>query len=284
MRHFILSLGFLFSSFVGASSRWGMNDVSILLPLPKTEQYSDLLSPLSQGSRGALLPKEIYDRFPLLTQFTDPSTLYTQNLKVVGIRLDPCFQEGLMGKCQKQIRLIWQPLFELRGKTITADAALHSFYQFDNQTWKTVLSAWEKVKSQDHSQSLQIHPNIVSEGYSGKSWNYLKNTILQFCGNENLIRVTGMRTNAARVWIFLGFDRIDASWKSMSIPRIGIRKTQTFMTTAEGIFNLNEFESSIIPYPADEPQLGMLVANSIDFKNERSEDDSKKNSYHFIAI
>ena len=67
----------------------GLNDVSILLPLPTTQSNDRLFRPLAKGTFGELLPRNIYDLMPELLLETSEETFH--KLRVVGIRLDPCF-------------------------------------------------------------------------------------------------------------------------------------------------------------------------------------------------
>ena len=72
-----------------------LNDVSFLFPLPKWADRDDLLSPSSSGTRGELLPASAFnvDAQHIIVQQSDvvaPSDVHA-SLRVVGIRVDPCF-------------------------------------------------------------------------------------------------------------------------------------------------------------------------------------------------
>ncbi|MBC7398081.1 MAG: hypothetical protein H7333_11615, partial [Bdellovibrionales bacterium] len=134
-----------FSSLKAHASRFGLNDVTILLPLPPIGQIAELIAPAAMGSRGVLLAKDIYFRFPALDSSFDAQTLYDRDFKVIGIRIDPCFAEGSSTTCRKQIRLVWQPVQEVVGATVTLDAALHTFYEFNDSEWNELVREWSPL-------------------------------------------------------------------------------------------------------------------------------------------
>lgn len=257
-----------------AVATFGLNDVSILLPLPVPQEISALLSPQDAGGRGTLIPKEIYARFPALDNRFDAQSLYVNNFKVIGIRLDPCFAEGTSTTCRRQIRLVWQPLIEVSGRTTTLDAAIHAFYEFSETEWSTVLRNWQSFAQGNLAESLQVNPQINREGFSGHGWMTLKQIILASCGAKNLVRVTGMRVSAARMWSFLGFDRTDAGWTQMNIPRTN-STLQSFILFSDSMLDLSEFQGTLSPPPSGENLFLELITNSKDFKRRRTESDVK---------
>lgn len=256
------------------ASTFGLNDVSVLLPLPDPEEISVLLGPQNAGARGPLLPQEIYGRFPALDNRFDAQSLYVNNFKVIGVRLDPCFAEGASTTCRRQIRLVWQPLLKTTGSTTTLDAAVHTFYEFSESEWSSVLKSWQNFAQGNLAESLQVSPVIKKEGYSGPRWTTLRQIILESCGAKNLVRVTGMRVSAARMWSFLGFDRSGAGWKQMNIPRTS-STLQSFILFSDGMLDLSEFQGTLSPPPANENLFLELITNSKDFKKKRTEADAK---------
>ncbi len=78
---------------------------------------------------------------PDLTHET--SEVIYEKLRVVGIRVDPCFP--LMPPatgCQAQVRMVWQPIeTDGNGQTRFIDAAVHTFYNLsDLEFSETCLS------------------------------------------------------------------------------------------------------------------------------------------------
>jgi hypothetical protein len=277
-----VALSLFLANFADAAP-FGLNDVSILLPLPSSQAISSMLSPADQGAQGTLLPKDIYRHFPALDDRFDAESLYDNNFKVVGIRIDPCFFESPSTTCRRQIRMVWQPLVVLRGKTSTLDASIHTFYEFNESEWRIVLKKWADIAKGDLSQGLQINPTLKSEGYTGATWTQLKKIILESCGDKSLTRVTGMQVTASRVWTFRGYDRSSGDWINMSIPRVN-GTLQAFVLQPEVLFNLDQFQGTLAPAPGSEDSFLSLIANSQDFKNRTSASDVSTLMSHVIQF
>ncbi len=265
------------------AATFGMNDVSMLLPLPSPQGIAGMLSPVDGGAKGQLLPKDIYLRFPALDNRFDAQTLYDNNFKVIGIRIDPCFAEGTSTVCRKQIRLVWQPLAAFKDGTITLDAAVHSFYEFSDAEWAILLKKWARISKGNMTEGLLINPTLKQEGYAGPTWIALKKIVLESCGDKNLVRVTGMRLSAMRMWTFMGFDRINRQWTAMTIPRTSSTQ-ESFVLVPEGLFDLNAFQGTLSPTPQGEELLLGLVTESRDFRLKRSESDAKTLMTHMIQF
>lgn len=250
------------------SFAFSMNDITVLLPLPKSSDLSHLLRPTSDGAKGPLLPKEVYSNLPPLLDDEPSPKVYSEMLHLMAIRLDPCFVEGKGPMaCKKQIRMIWQPLYDFDGEIVTRDAAIHTFYEFDDNEWQFLIRAWKALPSVDVSQPLQIHPTLSTEGYSGSYWTNLKATLLEFCGRQNLTRATAMTVmNGEQVWAFAGLDVKPGALSPIMIPRIGRRIQGLIMGTS----NNDEFFGSMRPPPQEDPELEALLMDSGAMKqNER---------------
>jgi hypothetical protein len=264
------------------STQLGLNDVSVLLPLPGVADWSDLPSPSDGGERGQLLPKELVTiHTPTLLQFTDNSIIF-EKLKLIGIRFDPCFGEGLAPVCSRQIRLVWQPLEKVvegtSTKTSTMDITLHSFYVMDADEFSSVLSSLKKLKADyndggDLSQPLQIHPLIKREGLKGEYFQKLKRILFKHAGENNLTRLTFMSLFAQKtVWFFGGINiGTDGSISKITIPRIGTT-LQQFMNTATPVTNPNQFKGRIFPAPEGQIGFNSLIADSQSFTRDREDD------------
>lgn len=264
---------FLVSSFLILVSQclfaFSMNDVSVLLPLPSSQEIKELIGPESTGAKGALLPRNVYDRLPSLTPDTKPDIVYKELLHVVAIRIDPCFVEGIGPKsCHRQIRMIWQPIVAFEGETFTRDAAVHTFYEFDEKEWREVIEEWKKFSEPEAGEALSVHPRLVSERFSGAFWASVRTAILKFCGSENLTRATAMNVmNGEQVWAFAGVDVRKTEITSIMIPRVG----RTVQGIVMGTANTDEFTGSIRPAAAADPELEAFVQDSIGMKKNEKE-------------
>lgn len=93
---------------VQANTTWGMNDVTIVYPLPHyPHETGHLISPETTGLGGTLLPEKYFQKLPAINQGESRHTTY-RNLRVVAVRIDPCF--SFKGECLRQVRLVWQPI------------------------------------------------------------------------------------------------------------------------------------------------------------------------------
>jgi len=260
------------ASHAGALS---LNDISILLPLPEVRQLSQLITPAEgTAQNGVLIPTSVFKALLQLIPESPNSVTYRDQLKLVGIRLDPCFTEGEGPQaCRRQIRMVWQPLTVSSDKVSTRDAAVHTFYEFDEPTFHLLLQDWQKLSSGNATDALQIHPTLRQEGYEGPYWQYLRSLILKYCGENNLTRATAMNVmNGELMWIFQGFDVVAGQTKNISIARIG-KAAQGVVVNSPQFLN---FSGAIMPPPSQDPEFAELIKNSVEAKNKFSEDQIKQ--------
>lgn len=250
--HLSIFLGCTFSQYADAQDKkikWQMWDVSILLPLPKTSQEIDLLlAPQSENSLGPLIAPRIIDELPVLVSREINEHIFKEKLKVIGIRIDPCFQEGAAPKaCAQQIRLVWQPIVTKGDQILTVDAAIHTFYELTVEQWSEFVSSYESLlqtTSRSEQTELNIHPTIAYEGLKGNMWLSLKKLVLKNCGEKNISRITVMTLEGSDdQWTFSGFEVTEKSVNSMAIPKV-FGNAQTFMAA---LVDSLDFMGTIMP-------------------------------------
>ncbi|RPJ69504.1 MAG: hypothetical protein EHM20_16355 [Alphaproteobacteria bacterium] len=254
---------YLFISLLGfqtiSEARWTLNDVTYLMPLPAQLNEVNVLTPFSKGNRGTILPFNIVKNFEALDKHEALEESY-RKLKVVAIRLDPCFK--MSGICKSQIRIVFQPLNIRWGKTISQDTAVHAFYNLSDNEFREFLRKLEKIKVElpASAYSLQVHPTITKEGYNGKFASSFFPLILSYIGEKNLVRVTAMQLSVgADKWIFLGFDIENGLVKEISIPRVKSDSQSFRVATVNG---RNFFRGQITPVPVDSKDLfGELIVD-----------------------
>lgn len=261
-----------------ATAPWTLNEVSVLIPLPTRAELGRMLAPDSAGAHGPLLPRAVYDELPRLILGGNPDLIYREQLRVVAMRIDPCFHEGPAPlACRRQLRLVWQPLeFSARAPDRAAgdaaargedrwssrppsparasalDAAVHSFYDFDETEWRELLRAWRPA-ARAAGDRLEVHPTLAREGLDGPAWSRLRDVVLGFAGEARLSRATGMNVDPlGSLWVFAGVDVDRGVHRRIRIPRVD--------RGAQGLFidptRLTEFRASLNPYP--EGQIGWL--------------------------
>jgi hypothetical protein len=212
---------------------WGLNDVSILYPLPESNSAAgDLIAPQEHGLGGAWLPYDMYQRLPAIDH-GEPADRTYQALRVVGVRLDPCFMSD--GSCLPQVRLVWQPITAANygstaefGMLEAKDAAIHTLYTLTPSMFETLLTdyaALVKATGTDlRNEPLQIHPVLLRQGLDGTFATRLRALLSKYVGPATLWRATAMQgLPGDDEWSFTGFNVRDGAAHDLAIPRIGTR-------------------------------------------------------------
>lgn len=268
MRSLLVLVFLVFNSSV-VFAAWDLNDVSYLMPLP-TSIYSDHMLHLeSTGARGVLLPAKFLSSIPPLTVINTQDET-AKALRVIAVRIDPCFPLPTPQSCQRQIRLIWQPLeVGPRNRVQVTDASLHSFYLLNETDFKNLmndLSAWKsKFKIQTQGLPLQIHPAWSRDGDNSVALAEFNGIVLKYAGLQNLMRVTAMvLRGTGDMWAFQGFTVNQGKLELMRIPRID-RFAQVFVNQA---MPSDHFENGQInPAPAGDDTLNNVITDSGKFNS-----------------
>lgn len=236
----LLFILFYYQILAATPISWGLNDLTHLLPLPKSDEVSFMLSPQSKEGKGELIPLEIYKRLPTIVPRISPDQLYQHSWKVIALRFDPCFNDlPTPGKCQAQIRMVWQPLFFKSYSSSTIDASIHTFYNLSNHEWHEFIQAYAlikqtKVRNNLGQEPLQISPPLLQMGYKSDYWQKLSHLILKFAGQNNLSRLTIMTVNpVGNLWVFAGYKVTDGFLTLLTIPGID-KKSQAVSSRTLG--------------------------------------------------
>lgn len=215
----------------------GVNDVSILYPLPADISLrTSLIGAAASGARGELLPRALYLSLPPLHTTTSNDESY-DFLRVVGIRIDPCFP-GLdvpsEDACKNQIRLVLQPIMIKQdgSRLVAMDVAVHLFYALDraelSQVLAEVVALREAAGVAREDGPLDVHPALRSEGVDGAFADGLRDVLLRHAGEKNLTRVTFMgNEQVGLVWRFGGFEYQNGELSPISIKLVDVTE-QTF--------------------------------------------------------
>lgn len=244
-------------------------DVSILFPLPRSEQeVSKLLSPEDAGEFGTLLPKEILDSIPVLSGRVD-----LLQLRAVGVRLDPCFQEKIDSICRPQVRVVWQMLEAVDGGLVTTeDAAIHSFYELNQVELRTLIATLSRLR-RDHgvvsasSDSLGVHKGLARTGLTSIYAEDMRKALRAALGESRISRVTFMVIRGRRnLWRFGGFDVTfsDNRLSQKSIHIAGIEKQATSSDTGnhfvQSIARLFGLQNTVVtPMPTKGEHAGFFL-------------------------
>lgn len=248
-----------------ASASWSLNDVSYLMPLPQHLGQDGLLGLKSTARGGGLLPStQTMAKLPVLTIGMTREQSY-EALRVLAVRIDPCFPLPTPQSCQRQIRLVWQPLDQgPRGSLRTVDASMHSFYILSDSEFTSLLAdldAWKKKYNvQTAGLPLQIHPAWAQQGDQSPALQDFQKIITRYAGVANLSRVTMMvLRGAGDMWAFAGFSYQQDQLEFLTIPRLKNR-SQAFVNLA---VPADRFSSGqITPAPAGSDTFNNLMSDS----------------------
>ncbi|NOU27191.1 MAG: hypothetical protein HOO96_04715 [Polyangiaceae bacterium] len=222
-------------------------DVAILFPLPKnaTESRTGLLGGTAAGPRGPLLPESVYNAVGKIAgdgpaPVGGTGTAPYANLRVVALRVDPCFAALAPSPhgdgCKNQLRLVFQEV--LADGSGAFDSALHVFYSITREELTTLTRAivTERQRSAGGQRlgALGPHPIMVRQGLAGSMATAVRDLAIKYAGSQNLTRVTTMSSgNTGFSWAFAGFDVQNATSGTvtpMHIPTLpsGNDTAQTF--------------------------------------------------------
>ena len=269
VRH-ALALVACLATCTSARAQWGMNDVTIIYPLPDHPAAAiGLIAPQEPGLGGAWLPHGLYARLPEINQGEAKNDTYA-NLRVVAIRLDPCFRNE--GACLPQVRLVWQPINRSNygssapsGQLEAKDASIHSFYTLDLAAFQTLMNEYAELKKhfgRDLSaEPLRIHPLIAEQGLGGPFAQGLRRLLDKYVGTRTLWRITAMKTFVGSdQWAFLGFNVGEGSPQDIVIPRTRGATLQGFRTAQ---LTQTDFSGGMVtPAPQGSDNLLPLLENS----------------------
>ncbi len=243
-----------------------MNDVSILFPLGNASDYSaGHLRADALGSRGALLPSWIFQKLPIAGSspagIGAPGTAPYANMRVVGLRLDPCFGELVPSPtsttCRNHLRLVFQEL-QASGEDVSAfDSGVHAIYSITREDLLAMVNEILRLRQAAGGQGgkgpLAPHALMVSQGLSGSFSTALQKLILQYAGEQNLVRATAMSSeNAGFQWAFFGFDVTGAPATASPITIATLPATGAANATREIFFR--GFQTSTDPIGSFTPK------------------------------
>lgn len=253
-----------------------LHDVSVLYPLPDMNSWDDLLAP-SRATN--LLPYDVFDKIPFL--INRPNDLTYPTMRVVGVRIDPCFMERLGPlRCEHQIRFIWQPLEKTDTGTTTVDASVHVFFRLENSEFfellkklKTLKSDYQKAAPEFRKNPLGVHPLLQKFGLKSTYANKLNKLFLNAIENKNLRRITFMKLKGVNdIWIFGGFETNNDQLVEMKIPRLDGATQQDFINRMAMRPNPTKFRGGIFPSFEPEDLFNVIAKDSFNLDGTSEEE------------
>lgn len=251
----------------------GMNDVSILYPLPTTQTLNSMVGLVENGLE---IPDDLWKKLPTLKMGTS-NKITRHALRVTALRIDPCFREKLKPQpsaCVPQLRIVaqafvWNPSL---GSVVGEDFAMHLFYEISEvemrNLLKEIVSTTQQFRSQIVQGPLTVHPALTAEGLNGRFGQFLRHKLLSQFAPRSTSRVTFMTLAANQnQWTFGGY-RVSNRKDVSNLKIAGTTFTrQTLVSTvtapvelnsrtipeSQGIDNLNIFSQGVpflkLPWP-----------------------------------
>jgi hypothetical protein len=235
-----------------------MNDVSILVPLAASDVQRDtsMLKASTPGVGGPLLAQALYDSATGEDSGKppapgSPTPMPYADLRVVAIRLDPCFAHiGPITdekSCENQLRLVFQPLDGAvggGGAFTSVDGGVHVFFSLTRAEVVDMAASIASLRvasgRSDDLGPLAPHPIMVAEGLDGAFARGLFALVAAHAGPGNLVRFTRFQSNGP-AWFFSGFDIAKGAHTPMVIPTLPSNTTSesfsNFSSTLEGLFS-----------------------------------------------
>ncbi|MBK9072387.1 MAG: hypothetical protein IPL79_15510 [Myxococcales bacterium] len=244
----------------------GLNDVSVLFPMPPTATDLNVLRLSDQGVGGPLLPQAWFDEISVFADEPQQNQTYA-SWAIVGMRLDPCFPDLKLlatdpARCRRQVRLIAQPIAEDLGApggtvgaaggeiepAVAIDSAIHLLYDLNETEFAHFLVAWKTLlatTSPSLGAPLQVNPVIASQGLAGPFARGVRQLVLASVGKSRLGQVTFMEGRGVE-WEFGGIRIINGERQLLAIAGLAdeAAATQQFDQPPESGFLISPVSSA----------------------------------------
>ena len=215
-----------------------MNDLSVMLPLARSQaEFDGGLAASTPARGGVLFPESLYDQ--------DPDVIATEysTLRVVAFRLDPCFgpldPASDPSQCDNQLRLVFQPIaFDSTSNvSLAEDSAVHVFYHLTRDELVAAVNELSAARADDAGDAdlgpLAPHPVLAREGLTGPLAQRFVQIVTKYAGQANIVRFTSFQlavldTNGGvgnpplvqQFWFLRGFDVTSGQPKPIAIASL----------------------------------------------------------------
>lgn len=207
----------------------GMNDVSILVPLP-ADRATPVIAKLDHAAP-SMLPVNLVVSLAIASEIGPKGgrgDVAYDDFHVVAIRFDPCARDHL-GPCTSgedgRLRLILQPLYLLSDKVAGHDIALHAFYRIPQAELPAVVDELRELAAIQNAPldaPLQQSPALVADP-DGAYADALRSLVGRYARTDNLVQLTTIgqdELSNAFAWIFAGFVKQGDAWQPIQIPAL----------------------------------------------------------------
>jgi len=195
-------------------------DVSILYPLDPFAK-GELVNADETAAYGQLLPENIVPGMPYPLDVDGGSYA---DLRVVGVRLDPC---SARGGCSSEVRVVYQPIVAHTVMGEAADGAVHVFYAVPADELRYMLEQILALKKAygagiAYGDKLGPQPILAATGNSGAYAQGLHAILLAHLGEQRIERVTFLLHvfPDQDAWQFALFERVASAFVARSIINV----------------------------------------------------------------
>ncbi len=207
-------------------------DLSIAFPLPpRIDDQGALLAATDVAAGGELLDPAAFAQVGALNMNSEgpagkSGEAARPGLRLLALRLDPCFGPLDGSACMPQLRLVFQGLSVTpEGGVQADDGAVHVFVKLDDaellRTVKQVLALKEAAGGYPDA-PLGVHPILAKQGLGGAFAQGLRSVVLEHAGASRTVRVTFFKLLNAGVstWSFGILENQGGSYRLATIATI----------------------------------------------------------------
>jgi hypothetical protein len=280
----VLALCLALASAASAQAQVSMNDVTYLLPIPKTldelkTSYLNASTPLSTGPLVSSANLKLFDWSTIQSDIDLSQRANIERLVVLGIRLDPCFKDNFSDACRPQIRLVLQPAVFTGTAPDTADTGIHLFFDTTQDQIFNLIRFASNYRNQflganSYKAPLQVNPVVSQEGVKGKFWQAMRPMIQNVLNQSTPSRIAFFVVQPnGRAWTFKSFDLFANGKTSKPIVIAGVNGATLQRIDNEISGSTTEFETGpgIVPRSVSgSDQTFDFLIDSLQFKRSNS--------------
>jgi hypothetical protein len=221
----------------------GMNDVTILVPLPTSVDQPVLLRGTDTADDGEVfIPQALVERLGDDATSVDSILLpgSYEGLQLVGVRFDLCDHEA-PGPCpttgDASLRLVFQPLSDLDG---AADTGFHAFYTILEAEIPAALQALTELSLLRTGPAQPLMPSDALLLETGAYAEKLRAFVRAYGGASRLIRLTMNAQTALSAqfkWVLRGVEKVGTEFSDIPITGT-IESSQVVTFGGEGFFEV----------------------------------------------
>jgi hypothetical protein len=245
----------------GSTQPLGLNDITVLVPLPAPDAGPVLLKATDLALDGTpLLDDALYQRV-IKRPPNDMPDVFTalSDFQVVAVRFDLCDRQ-LPWPCAEpddaRLRVVFQPILDGSAR----DIALHGFYEIPHDAVRGVVDALRRLaelQNERLTSGLKVSPALSREPH-GAYQAALKELVRTWANSAGLRRLTFFAQPdvfAQIRWVFRGLEGKPPNFLPITIA--GVNTTQQDVILSGSVGGAPGYDPQ--PFSDDPPGLGMAI-------------------------